>query len=319
MQGQSDEKVFPIIARYAHKEDEHPDGWDFTLCGGHHGFNGYGILTRPSPYILPEGNVQISFSGGRTSAYMLHQILEANNGLPGNTVVCFQNTGREMPETLDFVQECSERWSVPIVWLEYDITSEGKNYFKVVSHNQASRNGEPFDKLINKYGRLPSARMRFCTGVLKIQTGQKYFKSLGWEKWYNAIGIRADEANRIKQDPKSKVTNLHPLADANKSKFDVAAFWKSQPFDLRLPLINGKTIKGNCDFCFLKSEASLAMMMKEHPDMAQWWIDAEKRTGKRFERRRSLKNFQEFVNNQQDWVFDQQGYFCQEDGGECTG
>ena len=31
-----------------------------------------------APYVLPEGNVQIAFSGGRTSAYMLHQILEAN-------------------------------------------------------------------------------------------------------------------------------------------------------------------------------------------------------------------------------------------------
>jgi len=35
-----------------------------------------------NPYILPEGNIQISFSGGRTSAYMLHQILQANGDLP---------------------------------------------------------------------------------------------------------------------------------------------------------------------------------------------------------------------------------------------
>lgn len=46
MPERSNEKQFPIIARYAHKEDEHPDGWVFTLCGGHHGFNGYGILTK---------------------------------------------------------------------------------------------------------------------------------------------------------------------------------------------------------------------------------------------------------------------------------
>lgn len=31
-----------------------------------------------SPYTLPDGNVQIAFSGGRTSAYLLHQILDAN-------------------------------------------------------------------------------------------------------------------------------------------------------------------------------------------------------------------------------------------------
>ena len=93
-----------------------------------------------NPYVLPEGNVQISFSCGRTSAYMLHQILEANSGLPANAIVSFQNTGREMPQTMDFVQEVSERWNVPIVWLEYD-RIDGKPAASVVSHNSASRLG----------------------------------------------------------------------------------------------------------------------------------------------------------------------------------
>lgn len=34
-------------------------------------------MTKPSPYLLPEGNVQIAFSGGRTSAYMLRKIMKA--------------------------------------------------------------------------------------------------------------------------------------------------------------------------------------------------------------------------------------------------
>ncbi len=32
-------------------------------------------------YLLPDGPVQIAFSGGRTSAYLLRQILDANGGL----------------------------------------------------------------------------------------------------------------------------------------------------------------------------------------------------------------------------------------------
>lgn len=72
-----------------------------------------------NPYLLPEGNVQIAFSGGLTSAYMLHQILEANGGLPSRVEVTFQNTGREMPQTLDFVAEVGRRWGVLITWLEY--------------------------------------------------------------------------------------------------------------------------------------------------------------------------------------------------------
>lgn len=268
---------------------------------------------------LPDGNVQISFSGGRTSGYMLYKILEANNGLPSNAVVSFQNTGREMPETLDFVRQVSERWDVPIVWLEYDITDEGKNYFKVVNHNSASRNGEPFDKLINKYKRLPNARFRFCTGVLKMQTGQKYLKSLGWKNWKHAIGIRADEPRRLTKKSEGNIDLFYPLAEAQKTKRDVEAFWMLQPFDLALPMHNGKTMKGNCDFCFLKSEATLALMAREHPELAKWWIDAEQRLDNRFERNRDMASLVEFVQRQQDWVFDEQDYFCQADGGECTG
>lgn len=275
--------------------------------------------TITDQFKLPDGNVQISFSGGRTSAYMLYKILEANDGLPDNAVVAFQNTGREMPQTLDFVQEVSERWNVPIVWLEYDIVGDNKNYFKIVNHNSASRNGEPFDKLIDKYGRLPNARFRFCTGVLKMQTGQKYLKSLGWKRWKNAVGIRADEPRRLTKKEDGNVELFYPLGGAGKTKRDVEAFWMLQPFDLRLPMHNGKTMKGNCDFCFLKSEATLAMMAREHPELAQWWIDAEKRLDNRFERNRDMASLVEFVERQQDWVFDETDYFCQADGGECTG
>tara|TARA_R110000796_G_scaffold144294_1_gene261024 strand:+ start:157 stop:1476 length:1320 start_codon:yes stop_codon:yes gene_type:complete len=71
------------------------------------------------PYKLPDGPVAIQFSGGRTSGYMLKKILDRYDGaLPDDCHVLFQNTGREMPETLDFVHECQTQWNVPIVWLE---------------------------------------------------------------------------------------------------------------------------------------------------------------------------------------------------------
>ena len=66
------------------------------------------------------GPAIISFSGGRTSAFMLWRILQAHGGtLPADVVVAFSNTGREMPKTLDFVAECALRWSVHVHWLEY--------------------------------------------------------------------------------------------------------------------------------------------------------------------------------------------------------
>jgi len=58
-----------------------------------------------NPYLINEPTV-ISFSGGRSSAYMLHQTLEASGGLPEGSLFAFANTGKEMPETLDFVHAC---------------------------------------------------------------------------------------------------------------------------------------------------------------------------------------------------------------------
>ena len=67
----------------------------------------------------------ISFSGGRTSAFMLKQILNAYEGeLPKDIIVCFANTGKELPETLDFVHEVEKMWDIDIHWLELQINDE---------------------------------------------------------------------------------------------------------------------------------------------------------------------------------------------------
>lgn len=50
---QSNEMRFPIVCRYAHKDQPVPDGWQFRLCGGHHGRSGYGILMRQKDDFYP--------------------------------------------------------------------------------------------------------------------------------------------------------------------------------------------------------------------------------------------------------------------------
>lgn len=285
-----------------------------------------------SAYTLPPDPVQIAFSGGRTSAYMLRQILDANPGMIGNpdVQVTFQNTGREMPETLDFVQEVGARWGVPIVWLEY---LPHPPHFQVVSHNSAARNGEPFDALIDKKQYLPNQQTRFCTIELKIRTAKRYLVSLGWKHWINATGIRADEPNRLnKPAPKDRWTTWNPLADAGVSRHDVAAFWRDQPFDLHLPNVGGNCWLGNCDGCFLKSEAHVAALARDFPERAAWWEMAEARIGaletskgrpkdnSQFSKRYSRAEMRGFMERQGD-NFDQLvkvGALCQADDGECT-
>ena len=53
MQEQSNESNFPIICRYTHKDNPVPTGWKFTLLDGHHGWNGYGVLTRQKDDFYP--------------------------------------------------------------------------------------------------------------------------------------------------------------------------------------------------------------------------------------------------------------------------
>lgn len=275
-----------------------------------------------SHYALPDGFVQISFSGGRTSAYMLHAILEANGGLPDRAHVSFQNTGREMPETLDFVQECGERWGVRIVWLEYQPEAPR---FRVVDHASASRDGEPFEALIRKRKMLPNRVARFCTAEMKVHASTRYARSLGWGQWSKAVGIRADERHRAKMTPpKERWTAWCPLVAAGVSKRDVSAFWKRQPFDLRLANIKGKTPLGNCDGCFLKSEGTRAMLARDHPERSAWWERMETLFPSRgqagtFHPDQHWRDLRSFVERQGDWIFDVEDALCQADGGECVG
>ena len=280
-------------------------------------------------YKLPEGNVQIAFSGGRTSGYMLYKILEANNGLPDNAKVIFTNTGREMPETYDFIQECSDRWKVSITWLEYVKQGKERVTFNIVNHNSASRNGEPFEKLIDYAKRVPNVYQRFCTQELKVKTVRRYLvQDLGWKKWSTAIGIRSDETHRAKYKGDSKETEWYPIIPNTIGQRDIINFWKQQPFDLRVT----KGF-GNCDGCFLKSEKTLAVLWKLHPERATWWANQEakvfpgkdpnKKAMQTFKKQldygTSYSELGDVVSRQGDWIFDDKDYFCQANHGECTG
>jgi len=74
---------------------------------------------------------------------------------------------------------------------------------------------------------------------------------------------------------RSGVERLLPLADAGVTAAMVGAFWRSQPFDLGLPNVGGKTPHGNCDLCFLKGAAQVLSLIAEKPGRAIWWAKME--------------------------------------------
>lgn len=261
------------------------------------------------------GPAVISFSGGRTSGYMLWRILQAHGGtLPPEVLVIFANTGKERTETLDFVERCSQRWAVPIHWVEYRLTApipcptrcaewatmtddektaawtawneamevhRTPTQAKPLSHGfacvgwaTACRNGEPFEECIIAHKMLPNVVTRFCTQELKIRPMNKLVKSWGWKNWNVCVGIRADEPRR--------------LAKARGTK-------RRERYDVIHPLATAKVTladvtafwksqpfdlelgphEGNCDLCFLKSPGRRERLMRDRPQDAPWWIRME--------------------------------------------
>ncbi len=237
-----------------------------------------------NPYFINEP-AAISFSGGRTSAYMLYKILEAHDGkLPDDVVVTFANTGKEMLETLDFVQACSDNWDVPIVWLELvnpHINEKGVPVeYKEVNYGTASRSGEPFDALLRSSPAIPNAVARNCTAYLKTRVMRRYMDDQGYERGcLSFIGIRGDEMRRAAKLHMQKSEGflcVLPLFEDRVAVDVIGKFWAEQNFDLQLPNNNGVTDWGNCDLCFLKGKSKRLSIIRERPDLADWWISAEK-------------------------------------------
>lgn len=258
-----------------------------------------------------DGPAVVSVSGGRTSGLMLRRVLDAHGGmLPATVLPVFCNTGKERSETLDFVERMSQRWSVAIVWLEYRKDSSrpvsvrgrngqpaiGRHGFAVVNYESASRDGRPFDELLDVMAEfrrevknadplLPNPVQRFCTGEMKVRTAGRYLTSLGWdlEATTDAIGLRADEPRRVaKLEGRTPGVwecgyPVAPLARAGVTEADVMAFWAAQPFDLKL-----SQHEGNCDLCMLKAKGKVLRILQSRPDLADWWAGWEAKTGQRF-------------------------------------
>ncbi len=203
----------------------------------------------------------ISFSGGETSAYMA-QWLKANKSHEYDRVFCvFANTGQENEETLDFVARCDSHFGLGVQWIE-SVVHHGERKgcaHKVVDFGSASRNGEPFESVIKKYG-IPNQAYPHCTRELKLNPIRSWLKENDIADYHMAVGIRADEIDRMQADAKSKGL-IYPLVKLGISKPDVNLFWSRQSFRLTL-----KGYQGNCKWCWKKSLRKHLTLLNESPE-----------------------------------------------------
>lgn len=241
-------------------------------------------------------------SGGKTSGLMLRRQLDAIPNYRTEWLTIFCNTGKERPQTLDFVHEMETRWDVPIIWLEYHrvaasyipagifptirrnqnlakaaANGETTHWFRVVDYETASRDGKPFDELLEWMTVLPNVVSRGCSMQLKIRTAMRYLFSIGLREYASNIGIRLDEAHRSTQILASCDSYEHPefpLIRAGVVERDVLEFWDNNDFTLQL-----KPYEGNCDLCFLKAKWKRVLLAQENPGLVPWWKQWEVKKG----------------------------------------
>lgn len=220
---------------------------------------------------MKNNRLVISFSGGETSAYMAKRLMDQYRG-SCEILVLFANTGQEAEETLEFVKECDHAFNLNVVWLEAEVQQQRGfgTKFRITDFWDASRNGEPFKDVIAKYG-IPNRGNPVCTRELKIVPLQGYIRSLLWKRnaYTTAIGIRADEIDRVRED--AELSNIiYPLVDWNITKAEVNEFWEQMPFRLDL-----KSWEGNCKTCWKKSNRKLYQIAKDHPEWFDFFAEME--------------------------------------------
>lgn len=245
------------------------------------------------PYRLMQPAI-ISFSGGRTSAYLLKKVIDAYGGtLPEDIIPVFANTGLEHPATYDFVQAIMDRWNVPVHWIEY---RRAKPLVVRVEPHEADREGRVFESLIERKRFLPNALARFCTSEMKVLAIRRYAKKhLGFtDGWTTAIGIRADEPRRVaKIKDHLEEIKVCPLARSGVTLGDVTSFWSGNDFDLAFPA--GDNSAGNCYGCFLKTRRTIESLIERDPERMKWWLRMEDKMQAKF--RKDLPSYHQMFHN----------------------
>jgi len=219
----------------------------------------------------------VSFSGGKTSAYMSLRLKQEYSNAYDLRFV-FANTGQENEETLRFVQRVSDEGALDVVWLECVVNPvHGKGVrHKQVTFESAARQGEPFEAFIAKSG-IPNANKPQCSDRLKALVIEDYKRSIGWHGCLHAIGIRKDEERRRAKAAVAVYNLVYPLLDFPglvSDKEDVEDYWESRTWTLNL-----EPHEGNCKTCWKKSDRKLWLLALEHPERFEFMHRMEQQYG----------------------------------------
>jgi 3'-phosphoadenosine 5'-phosphosulfate sulfotransferase (PAPS reductase)/FAD synthetase len=181
----------------------------------------------------------LSLSGGKDSAalavYMRDRVPEME--------YIFHDTGKELPETYDFIDRLEALLGKPIV---------------------RTTVADSFDKWLKVFGgMIPSNHRRWCTKMLKLKPFEDY---IGTEPCINYVGLRADEGRIGYISHKPNITPVYPFRDDGLVRADIIRILEESGLGLPKYMEWGRTRSG-CYFCFYQQQIEWVRLKETHPDL----------------------------------------------------
>ena len=165
----------------------------------------------------------------------------------------FSDTGKELPETYEYLDKLEAFLGKPIVRLNmHDDPNEDRGF-------------DHYWEYIYE-GLLPSSQVRWCTVNLKIRPFEEY---IGEDRAYHYIAIRADEDRVGYKPPKiSSLPNIqpkYPFKEDGITKDDVYRILEKN--GIGLPDYYKWRTRSGCYFCFFQRKSEWVGLLEEHPDL----------------------------------------------------
>lgn len=198
----------------------------------------------------------LGLSGGKDSSALA---IYMRDRVPQMEYV-FCDTGKELPETYEYLARLEAYLGKPIVRLNPD---------------------RDFDHWLKVYGHyLPSSRMRWCTRQLKLKPFERY---VGDDPVVNYVGIRADEDREGYISTKPNIRSVFPFREDGITREDVVRILEES--GVGLPKYYEWRTRSGCFFCFFQRKKEWLGLKEHHPDLfeeAKRYEKIDPETGERF-------------------------------------
>lgn len=162
----------------------------------------------------------------------------------------FCDTGKELPETYEYLDRIKARLGIRIEYLNAD---KGFDYWLEIYN-----------------GVLPSPQVRWCTRRLKIEPLEKF---VGNDAAISYIGIRADENREGYISRKSSIKPVYPFIEQGLVKADILRILDES--GIGLPDYYRWRSRSGCFFCFFQRKYEWVRLSEEHPEEFARAVDYE--------------------------------------------